>query len=508
MFKIPTLFGRQAVQLAFPRHPIGVSTLKMGYEATKSSYYFNSSFEFKSELQIRGFRTSSILLHGAAGHGPGYHDPDNMDITAEQASQDIYMVEKKEPEQKHKMLCKVKDFFNPHKTMNQIWGHSHGSGENHSHHHHHGTEAAELYDPEKLTDKGVKITWVGFGVNLSMAVAKLIGGIVFHSQALLADSVHSFSDLISDILTLCTVRFTVKKPNIQYPLGFGKVETFGSLLVSGILIYAGLEIGFHAIGSIIAPYLPAIAGVVCHWLPFDVPGLDRIADLQGTAVAASIQTADINAAWLALASIVAKEWLFRATKKVGEQMNSKVLIANAWHHRVDSLTSVVAVLTISAGYFLNIYWMDSVGGLIVAMLVMRVGLSNGFQSFKELIDKAMPRDDPRYADLEDAVNVQLMKQDPNILIKELAVLPSGTNMNVVLKLGVSEFNDKYESQLTLDKMGKVAEILRGDVTKEFPNVKNMSVQFISNSEKNEVPEDEQKENEIKERAEAEKKKTL
>mgnify|MGYP003362287327 CR=1 FL=1 len=458
-------------------------------------------YKFRS---IRTISTSSISLHEHHHN----HDSDFSGLTPEQASRNIYTIHKKPESNSTKAWNRVKDFFNPHKTMSEIMdhgyhSHSHeSSAPSHSHSHNHShissQEAVELYDPKKLANKGVRITWIGFFVNFVMAITKLVGGVVFHSQSLVADSVHSFSDLISDVLTLSTVKYTTKKPNESYPLGYGKVETFGSLMVSAILLYAGLEIGFSSLFGIIGPYLSTATAKVMHALPFHDHGAD-LDDLGGSAVAESLQTADINAAWLALGSIVAKEWLFRATKKVGEEMNSKVLIANAWHHRVDSLTSVVALVTISAGYFLNIYWMDSVGGLLVALLVTRVGISGFFQSFKELIDKAMPRDDRRYMDIEDVVNVNLMKIDGNILIKQLDVMPSGTNMNVVLKLGVSEYNNKYESQLTLSKMGNVAEALRRNIIKDFHNVKSMSVQFISNDEAEEIPEDNRKENEEKEK---------
>ncbi|VEU20670.1 DEKNAAC101534 [Brettanomyces naardenensis] len=451
---------------------------------------------------------SSILLQESHSHShshshtaPGaFHTHDDFGFSSEEAEQDIYTIER-EDTSKPTLVKKVKDFFNPHLTMQQFMegpnashSHSHShSASSHTHTHATAQETIELYDPKKLTSKGVRITWIGFFVNSGMAVGKLVGGVYFHSQALIADSVHSFSDLISDVLTLSTVRYTSKKPTSAYPLGYGKVETFGSLLVSAILLYAGLQIGFSSLFGIIGPLIPEGATHILEYLPFHSHshGLDVA---EGGA-----QVADINAAWLALACILAKEWLFRATKKVGLELNSKVLIANAWHHRVDSLTSMVALLTISTGYFFNIFWMDSVGGLMVSLLVMRVGVSGVFQSFKELIDKAMPKDDPRYLDLEDAINVELMKKDSNILIKELAVLPSGTNMNVVLKLGVSEYNKKYESALTLDKMGEVAEALRGDISNDFHNVKSISVQFISNDEEKELPLEDQIEDEKKER---------
>ncbi|GAV27931.1 hypothetical protein PMKS-001399 [Pichia membranifaciens] len=282
----------------------------------------------------------------------------------------------------------------------------------HTHTHASDEETLKLYDPKNLADEGVKITWIGFGVNCGMAVTKFIGGFYFHSQALIADAIHAVGDLISDVLTLSTVRFTHKKADALYPFGYGKIETFGSV-----------------------------------------------------------------------------------TRKVGERLNSKVLIANAWHHRVDSLTSVVAVATISTGYFLNIYWLDSIGGLIVAMLIMKVGVSGVVQSFKELIDKALPVGDSRYTKIEDSINVILMKKDSHVLIRELSILPSGTNLNLVLKLGVSPFDRDYENKLTLEQMGSIGEYLKNELAREFHNIKHVSVQFVSNGTK---PEEEDAEKEASE----------
>lgn len=410
------------------------------------------------------------------GHGHShseYPELDQMDFSGEDFTINLNP-------QKRNTWTKVKDFFNPHTPLAEMFGkqqHSHGHTHSHG-----GKEALELYNTKNLANEGVKITWIGFGVNASMAITKFIGGIFFHSQALIADAVHAVGDLISDVLTLSTVRYTTKSPNKLYPLGYGKIETFGSFMVSFILLYAGFQIGWSSFYEMVAPVIPDTV----HHL------METFHISHGHSHSHSISaddTTNINAAWLALASIGVKEWLFRATKQVGEKLNSKVLIANAWHHRVDSLTSVVAVATISMGYFLNIYWMDCVGGLIVSMLIMKVGISGVVQSFKELIDKALPMSDEKYGLLEDNINLNLMKLDSHVLIKELNILPSGTNLNVLIKLGVSPHDKEYENQLTLDKMGTIGENLRKNVIDEFSSVKNVSIQFVSNEEKKVQEED-------------------
>lgn len=413
------------------------------------------------------------MLHGHYHSHAEFPELDNIDMNGEDYTIHV------NPNKKT-AWSNVKSFFNPLSPLSEMAGSSSG----HSHGHTHATDAEtlKLYDTKNLANEGVKITWIGLGVNCSMAVTKFVGGIFFHSQALIADAIHSVGDLISDILTLTTVRFANKSPDVSYPFGYGKIETFGSFTVSFILLYAGFQIGWSSFYEIVAPIVPNALHDLMSMVPTHSHShIDVAGDAHGHDHGHN-EVANINAAWLALGSIAVKEWLFRATKKIGERLNSKVLIANAWHHRVDSLTSVVAVATISTGYFLNIYWLDAVGGLIVSMLVMKVGISGVVQSFKELIDSAIPVSDSRYGAIEDSINATLMRKDSHILIKELNILPSGTNLNIVLKLGVSNFNKEYENELTLDKMGSIGEYLKKELSKEFHNVKNTSVQFISNGE--------------------------
>lgn len=406
---------------------------------------------------------------------PEYPEMDQMDFSGEDFT--IHVNPKKRT-----LWTKVKHFFNPHTPLSEMMGPADGSGEHKGHTHTHASdeETLKLYDPKNLADEGVKITWVGFGVNCGMAITKFIGGFYFHSQALIADAIHAVGDLISDVLTLSTVRFTHKKADALYPFGYGKIETFGSFMVSFILLYAGFQIGWSSFYEIVAPIIPNALHDLMSLIPIHSHSHGATELMAHDHDHGDSQVANINAAWLALGSIAVKEWLFRVTRKVGERLNSKVLIANAWHHRVDSLTSVVAVATISTGYFLNIYWLDSIGGLIVAMLIMKVGVSGVVQSFKELIDKALPAGDARYTKIEDSINVILMKKDSHVLIRELSILPSGTNLNLVLKLGVSPFDRDYENKLTLEQMGSIGEYLKAELANEFHNIKHVSVQFVSN----------------------------
>lgn len=127
--------------------------------------------------------------------------------------------------------------------------HSHGAGSGLLHHHHHSA-----HEPNEFLAAGtasiksnpaVRITWIGLIVNVALAVSKGIGGVVFHSQALVADAIHSVSDMLADFLTLATVNVAAKVGTpTKFPFGYGKIETIGSFTVSAILLFAGISVGW------------------------------------------------------------------------------------------------------------------------------------------------------------------------------------------------------------------------------------------------------------------------
>ncbi|CDK27780.1 unnamed protein product [Kuraishia capsulata CBS 1993] len=372
---------------------------------------------------------------------------------------------------------KVKAFFNPHTPLKAMGGQSQGHSHTHGHSHSHAMdpESRKLYETKDFwSNPGVKITWVGFGVNVAMAGSKFLGGIYFHSQALIADSVHALGDLVSDVLTLSTVNFSGKGPSELFPLGFGKIETMGALFVSSILLYAGIQIGWGSLIEAMTPLVPQNVMEWVHSLPIHSHSHSHGHEGEG-------QVANINAAWLALGSIFIKEWLFKTTKKIGEKMNSNVLIANAWHHRVDSMTSIVALVTISGGYFLNVQWLDPVGGLIVSMLIIKVGISGVFQSFKELVDKAMSTSDPTYLEIKNRAETHLMKKDPKLVVKKLVVLPSGTNMNISLTVALNPEFQGLENEITLADISNVSKDLKTNLHQDYVNLKAASIEFDSSA---------------------------
>ena len=204
----------------------------------------------------------------------------------------------------------------------------------------------------EFSEGGTRITWIGALVNLFLAFFKLFAGVAGRSAAMVADAGHSFSDLFSDGLTLLALRMSVLPPDVDHPYGHGRFESVASLAIGTLLVGAGASFGAAAMQALRQPAVSPL-GVI--------------------------------ALWAALASIVSKELLFRATDKVGKRLNSPVLMANAWHHRSDALSSIVAIVGIG-GSLLGLKWLDPLAGIAVGSMVLWMGLRILFEALAQLTD--------------------------------------------------------------------------------------------------------------------------
>lgn len=375
------------------------------------------------------------------------------------------------------------------KPKTHVHSHVHHHGHGHTHSHTGGNPLLVLSTEEIRKNAGVRITWIGLGINVAIAVGKFAGGIVFHSQALFADAVHALSDMVADFLTLFSVDLASNKPSEKYPYGYGKVETVGSLAVSTILAMAGLSIGWTSVCALVGPMVP-------HTI---IETLHQIGLASGhhhhhhTVEEITKEVTDINAAWIAAASIVAKEWVFRATKKVAIETNSNVLMANAWHHRVDSLTSLVAFVTITAGHMFSIQSLDTIGGLIVAIMIMKAGVHGMSMSIRELVDEALSKEDPRYEEVESIINETLSKLVTNnnakkpYAIQELRILSSGPNLRAHLILTVPK--QRWENVLDIGEFELITAHIRKVFSEELPSLIKIDVEYVEENEAGEGTEE-------------------
>ena len=199
-----------------------------------------------------------------------------------------------------------------------------------------------------------RVTLIGAFINLFLGIIKTLGGIVFYSHALVADGIHSFADLFTDLMVVFASKFGSEEADTQHPYGHQRIETAATLLLSLFLIIAGGAIGWDAI----------------------------------LALFSSVETPEKIAIAIAFISIVANEGLFHFTRAVGEKIKSDLLVVNAWHHRSDSLSSVVVAIGLLGTWF-GFAHLDAVAAIIVAIMIIKMGWDYSWDSVKELIDTAV-----------------------------------------------------------------------------------------------------------------------
>lgn len=206
-----------------------------------------------------------------------------------------------------------------------------------------------------------KITWWGFFVNIGLAVFKVIAGIVGNSQAVIADGVHSVTDTVTDIAVIAGSYFWAKPADAQHPYGHKRIETTVSIFIGLFLLAAAVMIAWQSISDI------------RHLEITRPPGFIALV--------------------AAVVSILAKEGIFRWTRRVGRTVNSISLAANAWHHRLDALSSVPVLVAVAVAIIHPAWSMaDPLAALFVATLVFVAASRIVMNGFRELVDEGAPRE--------------------------------------------------------------------------------------------------------------------
>jgi len=212
-----------------------------------------------------------------------------------------------------------------------------------------------------------RVTLVGGIINVVLSVGKFAVGVACHSSALVADAGHSLSDLFSDFITLWAVQIGRLPPDDDHPYGHAKFEAIGSLFLALTLLGTGLSVGAVSNRKLI----------------------EILSSQQGTlaSVVSTTPLPKFPALLMAAVSIFSKEWLFRITKNVGEKINSQVVIANAWHHRSDAYSSILALASIGmAMYIPGFLAADAAAGILVAAMICMTGAEIMGESIKQLTD--------------------------------------------------------------------------------------------------------------------------
>lgn len=219
-----------------------------------------------------------------------------------------------------------------------------------------------MTDPLKIIRRTV---WIGFWANAALMALKIFVGYRWHSDALVADGFHSMSDFATDVVVLLLAGMAYKHADADHPYGHGKYETVASLGIALVLGLVGVGIAWAGGEAIIR----AVGG---EELP--APGMPALA--------------------VALISIAVKEALYRYTAAEGRRIDSSSLIANAWHHRSDAISSIATVVGVGAAIFLGEKWriLDPVASCLIAVFIVVSAFRLARPSFGELLETSLSRD--------------------------------------------------------------------------------------------------------------------
>jgi len=216
------------------------------------------------------------------------------------------------------------------------------------------------HTPQERAAAASRSTWVSVGVNLVLTICQIVVGITAKSQGLIADGIHSLSDLVADFVVLFANRHSQKDADEDHPYGHQRFETAASLVLGVLLLVVGVGMVWSAFRKLEAPE--------------------------------TVETVHIFALWVAGGALVAKELLFRYMLSVAKRVKSGMLVANAWHARSDAASSLVVGVGIIgnlAGYPI----LDPIAALIVGFMVARMGWGFSWDALHDLMDRAVDEEE-------------------------------------------------------------------------------------------------------------------
>lgn len=265
-----------------------------------------------------------------------------------------------------------------------------------------------------------RAAWLGIIVNILLTVIKGVFGLKSQSKALIADAVHSASDIVGSLAVYVGLRAAKQPPDEEHPYGHGKAESIAAIIVAVILFIVGLQIGKSSLES--------------FFMTLEAPGSVAI--------------------YVVMFSIIVKEVLFRYKYRLGKKLNSEALVVNAYEHRSDVYSSVAALIGIGAsilGKMLHVDWLvygDPIAGLVVSVMVLRMAWKLGAESIYNTMDHVL--DEQETEEFKKAV-----LSVPEVLrIDELHARQHGYYVIIDLKIAVNPDMTVAEGHLIGKKVKK------------------------------------------------------
>ena len=276
-----------------------------------------------------------------------------------------------------------------------------------------------------------RVSVISIAVNMALSVFKLIAGLIAHSSAMVSDAVHSASDVVSTIAVIAGVNISARESDSGHQYGHERMEAIFSILLSVLLFATGLGIGYGAVMKIIGG----------NYGELQAPG--RLA-----LVAAVI-------------SVAVKEWMCHFTKRAAKKINSTALMADAWHHRSDALSSIGSFAGI-LGARLGLPICDPIAGGIICIFIAKAAWDIFYDATNQLVDKSC--DESVCSELRELVE----KQEGVVSVDDLKTRLFGSKVYVDVEIGA-------DGNLTLYKAHDIAQRVHDNIEQSFPNVKHCMV---------------------------------
>lgn len=297
----------------------------------------------------------------------------------------------------------------------------------HNHGHHHEIEDIDPKDSRYLAIR--RVTLVGSVLDFVLAVAKVVVGYGANSQALIADGIHSFSDLVTDVMVIFAAKHGSQDADEDHPYGHGRFETIATVLLGMALIGVALGIAWDSFDRMFHPE------------ELSIPGMLAMA--------------------VAAVSVLSKEWIYHYTMHVAIKVRSDMLKANAWHSRSDAISSIIVVVGIG-GAMAGLPYLDAIAAIGVAIMIAMIGWKLAMQSVHELVDSAL-----------DAERVLLIRKmildiDGVVRVHELRTRKMGGEALMDLHIEV-------DPHLSVSEAHFISECVRQKVVNEFDEILDVLV---------------------------------
>lgn len=279
--------------------------------------------------------------------------------------------------------------------------------------------------------KGAVGAIVSISVNTALSIIKLIAGILGNSSAMIADSIHSMSDVVSSVIVWIGMKIAGKPADHDHPWGHGKAEPIAAKVVAVLLIIAGLNIGINAILNISQAEFSQVKPI---------------------------------ALWAAVISIIVKEWNYRYAWNLGKKLNSTSMKADAWHHRSDAISSLAAFVGIAFTIYGGPKWhfMDHLAAAVVAGMIIWVGLKFFREAAADLMDASLPE-----AKLTEIRNT-IMQTEGVLGVEALAGRKSGLEIFI-------DAHVEVDPEMSVLKSHAIASSVRDNLKKRFNDVAGVLV---------------------------------